>query len=151
MLGIAFVGDLLRLRYVTFNRFAYRAFSALLCPREVRRPSLTWFLLGVFIVLWLPEPELTVPSLLVLAVADPTASVVGGLWGTHPLGKGSVEGTAAFFVTALLVLAPFVGIAVALPVAAVVAAAEAVPTRVDDNLVIPVATGVCLWVVTGVA
>ena len=149
MLAVAFAGDLLRLRYVTFNRFAFRAFSALMCPHEVRRLSLTWFLLGVFLVLWLPEPGLAVPSLLVLAVADPAASVVGRLWGTRPLGKGTMEGTLAFFIAALLALAPFVGTLAALPVAAVVAAAEVLTTRVDDNVVIPLVTGGCLWALSG--
>ena len=148
MLAVALAGDLLRLTYVTFNRYAYRVFGALLCPREVRRPSLTWFMLGVFLTLWIPDPALVVPSLLVLAVADPVASVVGRTWGTHPLGKGTREGTLAFFAAALAVLVPWAGIAAALPVAALAAAAEGFTTRLDDNVVIPVVTGYGLWVVT---
>jgi dolichol kinase len=149
MLGLALVGDLLRLAYVTFNRYAYRTFGALMCPREVRRPSLTWFMLGVFLALWLPDPELAVPSLLVLAIADPAASVVGRVWGKYPLGEGTWEGTLAFFVAALLVLVPYAGIVAALPVAALAAAAEGLTTPVDDNVVIPVVTGCGLWVVSG--
>lgn len=150
MLLIAFTGDLLRLRTEAFNRFVFRTFSALMCPREIDRPSLTWFLLGVFLVLWLPDPSLVVPALLVLAVADPAASVVGRLVGTHPVGKGSLEGTAAFFVAAVAVLTPFAGVWAALLTAAVVATVEVVPTRLDDNLLIPVVTAACLWTISGV-
>lgn len=147
MLALALVGDLSRLRSPTFNRFVFRTFGKVMCPREASRPSLTWFLLGVFLVLWFPE-ETAVPSLLVLALADPTASVVGRAWGTHRVGKGTVEGSLVFAATALLVLIPFVGVWVALPVAAVVACAEVLPGFHDDNLAIPVVTAACLWILS---
>ena len=150
-LTVAFAADLLRLRSEALNRLFFRTFSALLCPREVGRLSLTWFLLGVFLLLWFPGDTLAVPSILVLTFADPAAGVVGRLWGRHPVGKGTLEGAAAFFITAVAVLVPFVGVWAALPVAAVVAAAEVLPGRLDDNLVIPVATAACLWVLTGLA
>ncbi len=144
-LAVAFMGDLARWRSPAFNRFIFRTFRVLMCPREAYRPSLTWFLLGVFLVLWFPE-GLAVPSLLVLALADPAASVVGRLWGTHSLGKGSLEGAVAFSATTLLVLTPFVGLLAALPVAIVVACAEVLPGPHDDNVLIPVVTAACLWI-----
>lgn len=113
-----------------------------------RRPgdglSPTWFLLGVVLVLWFPGRTLAAPSILVLAAADPAASVVGCHGGTRPLGKDSLEGPAAFFLGAAAVLIPFVGILTALPAAAVGTPVEAFTTRLDDNVVIPVVTAVCL-------
>jgi len=146
-LAVAFAGDLARLRSPAFNRFIFGTFSALMCPREANRPSLSWFLLGVFAVLWFPD-DTAVPSLLVLALADPTASVVGRLWGTHRLGKGTLEGAAAFAMTALLVLTPFIGVSAALLVAIVVASAEVLAGPLDDNVLIPVVTATCLWMVS---
>ncbi|MBM4184793.1 MAG: hypothetical protein FJ207_11375 [Gemmatimonadetes bacterium] len=148
-LGVACAGDLARLRSPELNRFAFRVFSALLCPREADRPSLTWFLLGVFLVLWFPV-RTVVPALLVLALADPTASVVGRAWGRRRVGKGTLEGSVAFPATALLVLIPFVGIGVALPTAVAAASVEVLPGRHDDNVLIPMVTAACLSIFGGV-
>jgi len=92
-----------------------------------------------------PGP-LLVPSVLVLALADPAASVVGRLWGRRKVGKGSVEGLATFWVVAAVVLVPFVGLPTASGIAAVVALSEVLPTKLDDNLVIPFVTALALWI-----
>jgi dolichol kinase len=139
-----FPADIARLRSNRLNLLFFRAFAPLASPREVEHLSLTWFLLGVFLVLLMP-PEVAVPSILVVAVADPAASAIGRLWGTRPFGKGTLEGTAAFFLTADLVLIPFVGVPTALATAAVAAAIEALPIGLDDNLLVPVGTATCLW------
>jgi dolichol kinase len=145
LLSVAVLGDLLRLRSEAVNWIIFRAFRVLLRPREVAWPSISWYMLGVFVVLWVPDATSVVPALLVLAVADPAAGVVGQRWGTHRVGKGTVEGSAAFFAAAVAALAPFAGIGGSLTVAAVGTVAEAAPTPLDDNLVIPVVTALGLW------
>jgi dolichol kinase len=145
ILFAALLGDLLRLRAEAVNRLVFRVFRALLRPREVDSPSLSWYMLGVFLVLWIPDRTAVVPALIVLAVADPVAGSVGQTWGSHRLGKGTVEGSAAFFAAAVAVLTPFVGISAALTVAAVATATEVVRTPLDDNLVIPIVTALGLW------
>jgi dolichol kinase len=147
VLAATFVADSIRLRSDALNRLFFRAFRHLACPREVDGLSLTWFLLGIFLVLWIPGETTVLASILVLTFSDPAASVVGRTWGTRPLGSGTVEGTAAFFLTALGVLTPFVGMWAAIPVAAASATAEAVSTRIDDNTTVPVTTAVCLWAI----
>jgi dolichol kinase len=149
LLGITFLADACRLRSDELNRFVFRTFGALMCPREARRLSLTWFLLGVFLTVWFPGEGIAVAAILVLSVADPAASVVGRLWGRHRLGKGTLEGTLTFFAVAVAVLFPFVGIPAAIPVAAFVALIEVLPTGLDDNLLIPVATAGGLWALAG--
>lgn len=151
VLAVTFLVDSSRLRSEALNRFIFRTCGPLLRPREVERLSLTWFLLGAFLVLWIPGEDIAVASILVLSLADPAAGVVGRTWGTHPLGKGTVEGTITFFLVAVAVLTPFVGIVASLPVAAVVSAAEAASTHLDDNTVIPVVAAMGLWMVTVVA
>ena len=150
-LAIVLVGDFVRLRSEAVNRLFFRAFSALVSPREAESMGLPWYMLGVFVVLWLAGGTFAVPSILVLAVADPAAGTVGRLWGKHPLGKGTWEGTSAFFLIAVAVLMPFVGIWIAVPVATLVAGVEILPTDLDDNLVIPITTAVGLWVMATVA
>lgn len=151
-LGGALAGALLldwiRLRSRAANTVFFRWFSALASPREARRlASSTWFLLGAMAVLVIAPTRWFAPAVLVLAVADPAASVVGRTWGRHRLGKGSWEGTGAFFVVAAAVLAPFAGLPAALIAAAVVAAFEVVPSGIDDNLTVPLATALALWLV----
>ena len=145
VLAATLLVDLLRLKEEALNRIVFRTFSALLRSREVHFPSLSWYMLGVFLVLWVPDPTSAIPALLVLAAADPVAGVVGQTWGSHPLGKGSFEGSLVFFVVALVVLIPFVGIVPALGVAAMATVAEVLPTPLDDNLLIPVVTALALW------
>lgn len=147
LLSIAALSELLRLRVEAVNRMIFRTFRVLLRPREVAWPTISWYMLGVFVVLWIPDQAVVVPALLVLAVADPVAGVVGQRWGVHRVGKGTVAGSAAFFASALALLIPFAGVLPGLVVAAVATVAEGARTPLDDNLVIPVVTAVGLWVI----
>ncbi|MCY3808342.1 MAG: hypothetical protein OXG58_02705 [Gemmatimonadetes bacterium] len=140
--------DVVRLRSAALNTVFYRWFRALASPREARRPvSSTWYLIGALATVAIAPPSWSVPAILVLAVADPVASVVGRLWGRRPLGKGSWEGSAAFYAVSVAVLIPFFGLPVALAAGTFAAAAEVAPTGIDDNLTVPLATLLALWVV----
>jgi glycerol-3-phosphate acyltransferase PlsY len=84
-----------------------------------------------------------------LDFADPSASVVGQLYGRRKVGKGSLEGAAAFFTVAVGVLLVSQGVgaaamARAVGVAAIVAAIEVLPLGLDDNLTVPLSTGLAL-------
>jgi len=156
VLGGAFVAsllaDLVRLRSAPLNRLAFRTCGPLLSPKEAEGTTgVPRFLLGAFLVLWPHGGSFAVPSILVLAFADPAASTIGRIHGRRRLGKGTLEGMSAFFIAAVLVLAPFAGVALAVPVAALAAVAELLPVGLDDNLTVPVATAVGLWAASGFA
>ena len=147
-LAAALLLDWVRLRSRVANTTFFRWFSALASPREARRlASSTWFLIGALTVLVVAPHPLFAPAMLVLALADPAASVIGRLWGRHRLGKGSWEGTGAFFLVAVAVLTPFAGLPAALISALAVAIAEVLPSGIDDNLTVPLATVLALWLV----
>lgn len=138
--------DLARLRWRTLNAFFFRAFRRLASPREANAvASSTWYAIGAFLAWWWFPPAIAVASILVLGLADPSASVFGRLYGRRPIGKGTVEGVLAFVGVGVLVLWPQVGLVAALVAAAVTGLAEIVPGGVDDNLVIPLVCGVVLW------
>lgn len=146
--AIAVALDVVRLRSAALNAVFFRWFRALASPREARRPvSSTWYLIGALATVTIAPPSWSVPAILVLAVADPVASVVGRLWGRRPLGKGSWEGSAAFYTVSVAVLTPFFGLPVALAAGSFAAAAEVAPTGIDDNLTVPLATLLALWIV----
>lgn len=150
LLAVALGLDLVRLRTPSVNRAFFRLFQALASPREHRGvASSTWYLVGGLIAYALfPQPYASA-SILVLALADPAASVVGRTVGTIPLGKGSVQGSLTFFLVASVVLWLTVGGWGVLGVAVAVTLLEVVPGLGDDNLVIPVGTGILLWVALG--
>ena len=139
--ALAFAMDAARLTVPRLNRLFFVTFRWLASPREARAvASSTWYALAATLV-WLGAPGTpAVSGLLVLGLADPAASVIGRRWGRSPLGKGTREGSGAFFAVALLVLWSRVDFPAALFVAALVALVEIVPSKADDNLTVPIAT-----------
>jgi dolichol kinase len=143
--GLLFVADGIRLSVPRLNRWFFRVFRLLASPREAAGiASSTWFLLGATLA-WAiaPGPPATT-GLLVLALADPAASIVGRRWGRAKLGKGTREGTAAFAAVSYLVVWAAIGLPATLPVAILVAMVEVAPLGLDDNLTVPVATALAI-------
>lgn len=144
------LADLARLRCPSLNRLVFRLLRPFITPPEAERfASSTWYALGVLLTYLLFPLAVAIPSILVLALADPAASVVGQTVGRFRVGKGTLAGAAAFFAVAALVLLTTVwsgaGMArVAVVTAAVVTGVELLPLGVDDNLTVPVATASAL-------
>lgn len=150
-LAVALGLDLVRLRAPMVNRAFFQVFSRLASPREAAGiASSTWFVTAALLAYALFPPPHAAAGLLVLGLADPAAGVVGRIWGSRRLGKGSLQGTATFFGVAWGVLAAATGEPFrALPVALGVALMEIAPGLIDDNLVIPLVTGGLLWLILG--
>lgn len=146
---IAAALDLVRLRYDRVNAWFFRGLSALASPREARGvASSTWYLVGLLVVHLLFPSHVLVPAILVLALADPVAGVVGRLWGRRRIGTGTVRGSAAFLLVSVAVLAAHVSPGAAVTAAIWVTFWEAAPLPADDNLTVPLATAVALAVLS---
>ena len=88
----------------------------------------------------------------ILIISDTTSALIGRRFGRHRFLAKSLEGSAAFFVSALLVvlIAPKIE---QLPMeyllgfiaAAIGTVVEALPIKIDDNLTIPLSVGFSLW------
>ncbi len=136
-LGGALALDIARLRSPTWNVAFFRILRPLASPRERQGiASSTWYLAGVLLALVLFPRPLAEAGILVLALADPTASWFGCRYGRTRMGGGTRLGSALFLAVTLAVLWPVAGWR-ALPAALVLTAAEAGVRRVDDNLLIP--------------
>jgi glycerol-3-phosphate acyltransferase PlsY len=149
VLGVALVGaltiDVLRFRVPNFQRVFFRSLSALASPREAGGvASSTWYLVGMLIAILAFLPAIAKASILVLALGDPAASYVGRRWGTRRFGDGSIEGTTVFFLVALAVLWGFFPPATATLGAVLATVVERIPWHLDDNLTLPVGTGLAL-------
>jgi phytol kinase len=120
---------------------------------------------AVFLLFLIARHErwLYVATLLVLAIADTCAALVGQRWGRHryrvdAANEKSLEGSLAFAAAAYLVLAvpmlllggfpPAVALLAALLVALVLTLVEAVSSRGADNLFVPVAAAYVLLKIT---
>ncbi len=150
LVGLALVAqvilDIVRFRIPAVQRLFFRLARTLASPREAAGiASSTWYTLGALLAFILFPMGIASAAILVLGFADPAAGTIGRLFGTRKIGTGSLEGSLAFFATALLILLMAVDWPVAFAAAAVATAVEVMPGLGDDNLTIPMVTGGVLW------
>ena len=128
-----------------------KVFAGFARPSERHRiNSSSYYLLSMtFVAILFPQAPVQL-AVLILAFADPAATVAGKLWGRKKLIRNkSWVGTAAFFAVAfavttvfLLLKAPHLTLSwtllVAVTVSAIGAATELLSYMIDDNLSIPI-------------
>lgn len=154
------VSDLARVSIPAFGTFYERWFGFLLRRREraeqgqKRLNGATYVLLSATLCVWLFPKMIVLTAFAILIVSDTAAALIGRKFGRHPLLQHkSVEGSTAFFVSALIVVAfapkvqylplEYVIGAVAALVGAVVEAVSG--EMVDDNLSIPLSIALVMW------
>jgi len=128
-----------------------RVFGLISRPRErYKTNSASFYALGLLLSTWLAPKEAVLAAVLILAFADPCASLFGARWGRRKLYQDkSLVGSAVFLATgfllafAYLALAGAASVPASLGIAAVMIAAgtvaELLGGHVDDNLSIPIA------------
>jgi len=144
--------EVLRHYSARWNKFlSEKIFRVLAHPSERHRiTGSTYFILALAIITILfPKPAVEV-AVVILAVADPAASITGRLWGKRKLYRDkSYVGTGVFFTVAWISAIIFLIIAgknlstshavvAALIIATAGTIVEVLSTRLDDNLTIPV-------------
>jgi dolichol kinase len=148
--------DMARVYHEPTRNLFHRFFGWLLRSHErdghsLRLTGATYVLVSACLFIWLFPKVIFITAFSILIVSDTLAALVGRKFGKHPLFEKSIEGTAAFLLSALVVvaLAPkavgtmneyFVG-GVAATIGAFI---EASPIRIDDNLSIPLSVGVAM-------
>ena len=145
--------DLLR-RYHSGLASLFRKFFFGKVLREKEEHTLmgsTYFLLSSCLILILFPKTIAIVSLLILILSDTCAALVGTGIGKIAIFGKTVEGSLAFFVSALLIVwiyphvDPFAG-SLAAAGATVI---EVLPIHVDDNLTIPFAAGTIMFFLGG--
>lgn len=150
IIALAVGTDVLRLRRPALNRWFFLAFRHLASPREAGRwASSTWYAIGAASVMLVFPDRVWLPSILVVALADPCASVCGRLWGRAEPGQPSLLGSGVFWAVATLCLLPFAGFGLAAAIGLLVAAVERAPVPLDDNFTVPLVTAVALALLAG--
>jgi dolichol kinase len=137
-----------------------RDFAFMLERKETKRPfaGAFWFYFGAGVAFLLFPLNAASAAGAVLAVSDSLSTIIGKRLGRHRiLGKKTLEGTAAFFASALVVCLLFFNPAAAIIGAAAASFAELLPEwnpvsrsrfsgLLDDNLLIPIIAGFTLSV-----
>jgi glycerol-3-phosphate acyltransferase PlsY len=147
--------DMTRLSDPSMNRRFVRLFRVLMRPSEVRAPTGTaYYLLGAFFSILLFSPMIAIASTLFLVFGDFTAALVGTSIGRIRIfPPRSLEGSAGCLVACLVVglalfwhVKPVWPVAVTLACAGAAAAtvAEGAPWRLNDNVTIPLISGLAL-------
>lgn len=96
--------EFLRLKSPAVARVLEKVFARLMRPEEHQRPSGSfYFFWGVALSFLFFGSFCATLGLLVLAIADPLASLVGTAIGRHRFLRKSLEGTVAFFLMSLLI------------------------------------------------
>jgi len=154
----AFIGlDTARYYIPAVSRWFYRWFGWLLRRHEtdINRKQLTGasnVLISASLCVLLFPKVIAINAFAILIISDTTSALVGRRFGRHRFFAKSLEGSVAFFISAVIVIliAPKVSRLPAEYVVGIIAAAigaivEALPIRIDDNLSIPLTVGFSLW------
>ncbi len=152
------LSDLARLTIPAVGTLYNKLFGFLLRNHEVRptNPRLngaTFVLLSAILCVWIFPKVIVITAFAILIISDTAAALIGRRFGRHPFRNKSVEGTTAFLVTALLVVA-FAPKIDYLPVEYLIGAVAALlgtiveafsGDLIDDNLAIPLSIGLLMW------
>ena len=159
LVGLGIVYELLRRSRGPLSR-RLDAFSGHIV-RETEAKTLTgatYVVIGALLAVVLFDKYVAIAVLLIVSISDALASLIGRRWGSVRFLAKSLQGSAAFFVSALIlslialrgdVLACVVGAAVATVVEA--AGLKIGRHRIDDNLSVPLATGITLTLLRSAA
>ncbi len=151
------LSDLARVYHPPTRRLYHRLFGWLLRRHELDDAArnlngATYVLLSACVFIWLLPKVIFITAFAILIVSDTLAALVGRRFGARAFLKKTLEGTTAFFLSALVVvaLAPKVGTGpgeylAGAGAALIGALVEASGLPLDDNLLVPLSVGLSLW------
>lgn len=100
--------------------------------------------LGCFLTILLYSEKIAFASILILGFSDSVAAVIGKPFGRLKIGNKSMEGTTAFYFSTFVIVSLLFGYPLAPFVAAIACLSEYIP-KIDDNLTVPLISGLTLW------
>ncbi len=142
--------DLLKNSFKPVAVWYHKTFDAMLRTHEIQKVKThlngaTCITLSALILVIFFPKIIVIASFSMVAVSDTLAAIVGKAFGRHRFGQKSVEGSIAFFLSALAIVTivpginPFIGIIMAATATLTEAFVVRVAGfRIDDNLTIPI-------------
>lgn len=156
----AIIIEMLRRAFPGFEKFFRMIFGQILRPHESgTRPEIngaTFVLVSACLCVAVFPKIIAITAFAVLIVSDTASALYGRRFGKRKFLRKSVEGSSAFLVTAMAVVALVAGVSgasveflivgfLASFVAMVVEALSEGGSSIDDNLTIPAAFGAVMW------
>ncbi|MEA3297486.1 MAG: phosphatidate cytidylyltransferase [candidate division Zixibacteria bacterium] len=145
--------DIARLRKWSFwQAFARRILSPIIRHHETAGDftGATYILLAVCLTVALYEKSIAVAAIAFIIVGDTLAALIGRRFGRHRFGNKSFEGSLACLVGTLAVACVTPGLAWPIAVfgAFVATIVEALPLGIDDNISVPILSGLSMTLFT---
>lgn len=138
------VGDLLRANVNKLQQLYENYFGKLTRESEKRDHfnGATFLFIGFSASIILFEQHIAIMAMLLLALADSFAAIIGKTYGTHGKFGKTYTGSLAFFAIAMLITNLFYAdFKVNLLISILVTIIEFLPIRINDNLLIPISSG----------
>lgn len=141
-----FFSDLLRHCHKGYRELFDRVMTSRFLREREKKGLIgsTWFVFGALLAIVLFPKQIAITSLYILVISDASAGIVGSSWGKiHLFREKTLEGSIAFFVTGMIVVAFTMKGNLFWGAAAVLGAtlAELFSFKLDDNLTIPLVAG----------
>jgi dolichol kinase len=149
-LAMTFI-DISRLRRWGFwEKFARPVIGSMIRPHEKAGDfsGATYILATICVVVALFTKPVAVACLAFIMVGDTFAALIGRRWGRHRFGHKSYEGSLACLVSLLVVawLTPDLALPIGVLGAVVATVTEALPWRIDDNVTVPLISGLVMTI-----
>jgi len=145
---ISYLIDILRLEVKPLGNFFYRIFEKLLWEKEKKIfTGASTYLLSAFLSVFLFSKPIAITALLFLSVGDTVAYFVGTRIGRISLyGEKTLEGSLSCFLVCVVISLFIHGLPIAALVFGAVGASlvELFPFGVDDNLLLPLVSGLIM-------
>ena len=148
---ILIISEYLRYRFNATRKLFHMVFGFLLREDEKDKTitGASYLFISATVTFLIFEKNIAIPAVLVLTISDSLAAIVGKATVSPKFIGKSVAGSVTFFFFTgciLIILVP--GKAVFMvTVAALLTILEALPLKINDNILIPLATGIILYLV----
>lgn len=124
---------------------------------QLKETAMVPYLMGILLTLITFPKLITICAVLTLGLADPLSAIIGIKFGKKKIaGDKTAEGTTSFFIATfiscffpiyLTTTNPFWNVmALSTLTSIMITSFDLLPTRIDDNLTIPLFTAICLWI-----
>ncbi|MCH8291102.1 hypothetical protein IH992_08405 [Candidatus Poribacteria bacterium] len=147
---IALLIELLKTLLPPFRDLFFRILSPMLRSHERRGgvTGATYYFIGSFLCILIFNKNLAIVCLCFLILGDLFAALIGKQWGrTKLIAKKSLEGSLACFVVCALIALMKYHPVIALAGALAATLVELFPTGLDDNLTMPLASGLVMQLI----
>ena len=143
--------DFFRLKVSWLDVTFKKMFNSMLRPHELKGKftGATWVIIGAFITTVIFPKDIAILALLFMGLGDTVAGLIGAHFGRIRIWDKTMEGTLAGLLICLLVICFFPSMSLWGRLSGAFSAilAELIPTSIDDNILMPLASGFVMVVV----